>query len=399
MKKNSRITPEGTKDYLFEECMLRRKIERQLSGVFEEHCFREVMTPGLEFYDVYDPDFSGIPQEIMYKMTDRLGRLLVMRPDNTLSIARLTATRLQNLPKPVRLYYTQPVYRNNPGLNGRNNENLQMGIELLGVGGLRADLEAVTMAVNALGRCVPGFRLELGDAGFFRALSASLPEETREAIRSAIESKNYTALGTLLDPLGDGEAVRALRALPRLFGGEEVFAQAAPFCTGELKQTLASLHGIYRSLAEYGLGDRLIVDLGLVQRNDYYTGIVFSAYVEEYGDAVLLGGRYDNLLEHFGQPMPAVGFGVNVDAIAHALSQRNRAAAPGHAEVLVHGEPGSEMKALRYAAELTAAGTHCESSVFTTEEEARAYALETGIGRIDVVGETVRTIPLNGGKS
>ncbi len=140
MKKNSRITPEGTKDYLFEECLLRRQIEKQLSAVFEARCFHEVMTPGFEFYDVFDPDFSGIPQEIMFKMTDRVGRLLVMRPDNTLSIARLTATRLQNLPKPIRLFYTQPVYRNNPGLNGRNNENLQMGIELLGAGGLRPDL-------------------------------------------------------------------------------------------------------------------------------------------------------------------------------------------------------------------------------------------------------------------
>lgn len=401
MRKNSRITPEGTKDYLFEECILRRQIEQKLSGVFEEHCFREVMTPGFEFYDVYDPDFSGIPQEIMYKTTDRLGRLLVMRPDNTLSIARLTATRLQNLPKPVRLYYTQPVYRNNPGLNGRNNENLQMGIELLGVGGLRPDVEAVAVAVEALSRCVPGFRLELGHAGFFRSLSASLPvsEETREDIRCAIESKNYASLNTLLAPLGDGEEVQALRALPRLFGGEEVFEKASRFCSGERKETLSYLHGIYRSLAEYGLGDRLIVDLGLVQRNDYYTGIVFSAYVEEYGDAVLLGGRYDNLLEHFGQPMPAVGFGVNVDAIAHALSQRNREVLLPHTEVLIHGEPGHEMKALRYAAGLLAQGKRCENSVFQTEEEAKAYAFESGIARVDIVGETVRTVVPDGRKS
>jgi ATP phosphoribosyltransferase regulatory subunit len=397
MKRNNRITPEGTKDYLFEECLLRRRIEKKLSAVFEAHCFHEVMTPGFEFYDVYDPEFSGIPPEIMFKMTDRRGRLLVMRPDNTLSIARLTATRLQNLPRPVRLYYTQPVYRNNPGLNGRNNENVQMGVELLGAGGLRPDLETVSMAVESLTGCVPGFRLELGHAGFFRTLSERLPvsEEVRENIRSAIESKNYTALAAVLDPLGDAPEVSALRALPRLFGGEEVFEKASVFCTGELRKTLDYLHGIYRSLAKFGLGDRLIVDLGLVQRNDYYTGVVFSAYVEEYGDAVLLGGRYDNLLEHFGPSMPAVGFGVNVDAIAHTLFLRSGKHPVTSADVLVHGETGHEMEALRYASGLISQGIRCESSVFETQEEAESYARAAGIGRIDLIGRTVRTIRID----
>ena len=399
MNKNSRITPEGTKDYLFEECMLRRRIEQQLSAVFESHCFHEVMTPGFEFYDVYDPDFSGIPPEIMFKMTDRQGRLLVMRPDNTLSIARLTATRLQNLPRPVRLYYTQPVYRNHPGLNGRNNENVQMGIELLGAGGLRPDLETISAAVESLNRCVPGYRLELGHAGFFQTLARCLPvpEETREAIRSAVESKNHAALSALLAPLEDTAEVRTLRALPRLFGGEEVFDEAAHCCPASLGNTLRYLHRIYRSLAGYGIGNRLIVDLGLVQRNDYYTGVVFSAYVEEYGDAVLLGGRYDNLLGHFGLPMPAIGFGVNVDAIAHTLLQRNGAESPHPAQVLVHGGPGYETEALRHAEKLISHGVRCETSVFESESEALAYARSAGIGRVDVVGGTVRTVALDGG--
>jgi ATP phosphoribosyltransferase regulatory subunit len=394
MKKNNRITPEGTKDYLFEECIVRRRIEKQLSGVFRSHCFHEVVTPGLEFYDVFDPEFSGIPQEIMFKMTDRRGRLMVMRPDNTLPIARLTATRLQNLPKPIRLYYTQPIYRNNPGLAGRSDESVQMGIELLGADGLRSDLETLTIAVEALSQCIPGFRLELGHAGFFRTLAERLPvsDEAREDIRSAIESKNYAALQALLGRLPEGPEVRAMRELPRLFGGEEVFEKASPFCTGGLKKTLDYLHGIYRALAEFGMGARMIVDLGLVQRNDYYTGIVFSAYVEECGDAVLLGGRYNHLLEHFGFPMPAVGFGVDVDAVSRALLHRSGSRSEERTDVLVHGEDGYEVKALEYASRLIADGIRCETSAFPTSGEAVAYARASGISRVDLVGETVRTI-------
>lgn len=398
MKKNSRITPEGTKDYLFEECLLRRHIERKLSGIFEAHDFREVVTPGMEFYDVYDPDFSGIPPEAMFKMTDRQGRLIVMRPDNTLSVARLTATRLQNVPRPVRLYYSQPVYRNNPGFAGRRNENLQMGVELLGAGGVRADLETLAAAVESLSACVPGFRLEIGHAAFFKALAESIgvSGEKKEGIRKAVGSKNNAALCRLLGGAGECTEVRAMRKLPQLFGGEEVFEKAAPLFTGKLKNTLGYLQGIYHELDGFGLGGRLIIDLGLVQRNDYYTGIIFSAYAEGCGEAVLRGGRYDHLLEHFGVPMPAVGFGIDVDAVADIRFKNGESHVPTPPDVLVYGESGCEVKALEHGARLAKHGMRCENSVLGSEKEALQYARETGIGRVDIVGSSIRTVPAGG---
>ncbi len=396
MKKNNRITPEGTKDFLFEECLTRRRVEETLAEVFSAHGFHEVVTPGLEFYDVFDPDFSGIMPEVMFKMTDRRGRIIVMRPDSTLPIARLTATRLQNLPKPVRLFYTQPIYRNHPGLMGRSDENFQTGVELLGAAGLRADLEIVSTAVESLSRCVRGFRLELGHAGFFRDLAKELPvaDDFREDIRSAVEAKNYAALGAMLDTLPDGPQARALRELPRLFGGEAVFEKAAPFCGGELRKTLEYLHGIYRSLASFGLGSRLIVDLSLVQRNDYYTGVVFSAYVEECGDAVLIGGRYDHLLEHFGAPMPAVGFDVNVDAVTQTLLTRGKGVESLPAQVLVHGDDGFEVQALERISELAIQGRRCENSVFASREEALRYARAAGIQQVEFIGREPETATL-----
>ena len=394
MKRYNKITPEGTNDLLFEECLARRYVEKTLTDVFSSRGFHEVVTPGLEFYDVFDPEFSGIGQEVMYKMTDKRGRLVVMRPDSTMPIARLTATRLQNLPKPIRLFYTQPIYRNNPGLTGRSDETVQTGIELLGAGGVRADLEVIVTAIEALSKCVPDFRLELGHAGFFRALAEQLPisEDLREDIRKTIESKDYAALNSILDGLGNSRQVMAMRRLPRLFGGEEVFAQAAPLCSDEKSsQTIEYLHELYRSLAQLGLDNKIIVDLGLVQRNDYYTNIVFSAYVEECGDAVLLGGRYDHLLGCFDLPMPAIGFAINVDAISKIMLERKKIGAVPPAEILVHGEKGYEMKALHYATGLVEQGVKCESSVFETHAEALDYAKACGMKRIDFVSEIVES--------
>ena len=122
MRKNRRITPEGTRDLLFEECLARREVEDRLSNLFVQRGFSEVMTPGIEFYDVVPGDNEAIAPESVYKLTDNKGRLLVIRPDSTMPIARLTATRLQNAPLPLRLYYAQDVFRLNHGLGGHNDQ-------------------------------------------------------------------------------------------------------------------------------------------------------------------------------------------------------------------------------------------------------------------------------------
>ena len=139
-----------------------------------------------------------------------------------------------------------------------------------------------------------------------------------------------------------------------------------------------------------GLGDRLMVDLGLVQRNDYYTGIVFSAYVPHHGAAVLMGGRYDALCGKFGEPMPAVGFAVDVDACAALLSGcMEDEPAPA---VLVHGERGFEAEAEQTASLLARQGKLCELSLFASREQAEHYAKGRGIPHLMLVGEQVAEI-------
>lgn len=394
MKNYSKITPEGTKDLLFEECLANRTASAILGSVFSSRGFHEVLTPGLEFYDLFSEDISGIPMEYMFKMTDPKGRLMVMRPDSTLPIARMVSTRLQNAHKPIRLYYNQRVYRCNPGLTGRSNEVMQTGIELIGAKGMRADLEVITTAIDALSKCVPDFRIELGHAGFFRALASKLPvsPRKREKIRFYIESKNYSALNSTLDKLEPSPYVDVIRRLPRLFGGAEVLDEACRICPDEdALATLGYVREIYDHLSKYGLGERLIIDLGLVQRNDYYSSIVFSGYVMGSGEPVLIGGRYDNLLDSFEAPSPACGFGINVDALARVMLSRGNVPKKKKADVLVHAESGYEIEAIRYTQTLAQANIIGENSVFETEEEALEYARARGIKQIAVVGSEIRT--------
>ena len=273
-----------------------------------------------------------------------------------------------------------------------------MGVELLGAGGLRADLEVICTAVEALRAVAGDFRLELGHGGLFRLLAGRLAMAPglREEIRSTIEAKNYGALGELLDPLGDSPEARAVRLLPRMFGGEEVFDQAEGLgLDGPARETLDYLRSLYMSLKKLGLGGRLMVDLGLVQRNDYYTGVVFSGYVHEQGGPVLTGGRYDGLCGRFGPEMPAAGFAMDLDAAAQLLLPQLPPEEP--AQVLVHGEPGFETEAQQALLRLTGQGVPCEGSVWESLEEAIQYAAQGGIPRVLRVGQSTEEIVVERG--
>lgn len=385
MKKFTKITPEGTKDFLFAECSAMDDVCGKIEAVFTTRGFKKVITPAVEFYDVFSLPCSGIEQEAMYKTTDNKGRLLVMRPDSTLPIARMVSTRLKNSLLPVRLYYKQAVYRSHPTLTGRTSENMQMGVELLGVQGIRADLEVLTTAVSAVSAVASDFRIELGHAGVFDALSdnLSIDEAYKEKIRVSIEGKNYSALNNLLDKLAPCKAVSAIRSLPSLFGGEEVFEKALDVCEGtKAVEALEYLHTLYKSLLPLDLGEKLIVDLGLVQRNDYYTGIVFSGYISGIGDAVLSGGRYDELLGEFDLPMGAAGFAIDTDAVTMKILSEGAISYSDNPDVLVYAKDGNEMRAIAMVDDLNKDGVKAQFSVLPTLEATKAFADERGIAEV-----------------
>ena len=389
MKKYLKLTPEGTKDFLFAECSAMDDICGKIERVFVSRGFKKVITPGIEFYDVFSVPCSGIAQEEMFKLTDNKGRLLVARPDSTLPIARVMATRLKNSLLPIRLYYKQAVYRNQPTLTGRRTELMQMGVELLGVKGLRADLEILTTAINALSAVAEDFRIELGHAEVFDALSDELDidGDYKEKIRVSIESKNYSALNNLLDKLAPCKAVAAIRRLPSLFGGEEVIGEAEQICEGTKAQdALGYLRKLYQCLATLGLGDKVIIDLGLVQRNDYYTGFVFSGYINGIGDAVMTGGRYDGLLSEFDAPMGAAGFAIDTDAVTLLRLSDGSVSYSDNPDVLVYAADGHEMEAIALVRQMEQEGTKARFSVLATMEETEDFARSRGIPKVIKVG-------------
>lgn len=389
MKNYDLITPEGTKDLLFGESVVRRTIEDTLLKLFKSRGYSEIITPGLEFFDVFNMKSRYFPQETLYKMTDSKGRLLVMRPDSTMPIARVVATRLRDAELPLKLCYNQTVYRNESVLKGRSDETVQAGIELIGSEMKMADLEVISAAVDALNVFGLEFSLELGHIGVFKALVDRLDadDKDKDYIRKLIENKNFPALNDFLDTFGNNSVTAALKKLPALFGGEEVFEKAEELIPDEnVKRILDELREIYCDIAEIcGNEGNITVDLGLVNKTDYYTGLIIKGYLKGHGEEVISGGRYDKLISDFGYDIPAVGFAVNVNAISKVIERNGILPKEPSPDVIVFAEEGYETAAIKQARELREQGFIVENALFSDIESVREYAKEKKISKVVVV--------------
>jgi ATP phosphoribosyltransferase regulatory subunit len=372
-------SPEGTRDRLFAEALRLRGIRSSLMELFASRSYKEIMTPELEYYDLFVRAENPLPQETMFKLVDRSGRLLVMRPDCTAPIARLVASHFKDAEGPFRLCYDETVFRSASALDGADSELPQCGVELIGAPGLRGDIEVVSLAVDAMRAAgLKDFRLELGHADFFFGLTEELglSKEDEEALRGCIESRSFALLDELVAGYS-GEAAQCLRRLPYLFGGPETLDEAAALTSNpRALAAVERLREIWRELDAAGKGGCISFDLGLVQGLDYYTGVIFRCWTPGAPSSVLAGGRYDRLLCDFGLDLAGAGFAVYVGALASCF-EANEPAAP---DTLVFYERGSLAKAvalLRDGAEL---------SCFDTEEASLEYARRAGM-KLLVVSE------------
>lgn len=385
MRNNDLLTPEGTRDLLFEECAAKREISERVTNIFKSYGYSEVITPGLEFYDVFSGKGRSIPQETMYKLVDGKNRLMVLRPDNTMPIARLAATRLKDEELPLKLFYNQNIFMVNPKDSGRDDEISQCGIEILGGDRGSAALEALVLAAKALSACDQDYRLEIGDSGIFAELIAGRGYSDQEVdkLRRAIDTKELPALDQYYKDHTDDDKA-AFKALPRLFGGFEVFEKARDYLHGKvLEEKLEKLKKLCEKLGELIPKEKIRVDLGLVHKKDYYTGIIFRGYVEGYGQPVLSGGRYDKLLGEFGRDLDAVGFAVNVEAAAKVLLQKDRARFIKSPDVLVFGE--DNIAVMRHCEMLISENKTVYHFLGKCSECAVKYAKEHNIKRVDIV--------------
>ena len=316
--------PQGMKDTILNECEKKKYLQNTLEQIFESFGYEEIITPTIEYYETYENAFKNIQTTDMYKFFDENGRILTLRTDMTVPIARVCASKFKDSKPPFRYRYTSNVFKVRQKFAGKRSEVTDCGIELIGLDS-KSDVQVLCCAVQVLCCALEvmknfkNYTLEIGNVKFFQAACKVVRLSTEEVntLANLIDKKSMVDLKFYLDSLYLSEKiVDFFMHLPFLCGDVNILDEAYTYCFDDsLKDVLDSMKECIQSLKELGYLENVTVDLGKVAHLDYYTGIIFEGYVSGVGTSILSGGRYDCLLKKFGRDLPACGFSVKLDPL------------------------------------------------------------------------------------
>ena len=313
------LLPEHIADVLPSQARRIEELRRELLDMARTYGCELVMPPMLEHLDSL---LSGTGQALdlkTFKLVDQLsGRSLGLRADTTPQVARIDA-HLLNRAGVTRLCYCGPVLHTRAEGLTATREPLQFGVEIYGHAGLEADLEAQELAIDAMQRAgLTGLVLDLGDARLVRGVLGdhALGEDRLNALVAAMAAKDAAGVAAFSNELPD-DVVAALQALLRLYGGVEVLADARRALPANALVTAAldDLEWLIRHLGAAYPDVRISVDLADLPGFGYYSGARFALYAQGCSDAVLRGGRYDEVGAVFGRRRPAVGFSLDLKTL------------------------------------------------------------------------------------
>ena len=322
-------TPEGVRDIYNDECERKIILEERLLTVLKSYGYHPIQTPTFEFFDIFGKEIGTTPSKDLYKFFDREGNTLVLRPDITPSIARCASKYYMEQAIPIRLCYTGNTFRNNSSYQGRLKENTQSGAELIGDGSVEADAEMLALSAQLLKTAgLKEFQLSVGHADFLRGLfeAANLEEDVMEEIRNLLLNRNLYGIQEVIEQHVADENLKQLFGLLTDVMLDKEKITAAKIWAADYPRVfhaLTRLEELDELLEVYKIRKYVSYELAMISGFNYYTGIIFAGYTFGSGDAIVNGGRYDNLLQSFGKSAPSIGFAVVINQLMAALQRQN----------------------------------------------------------------------------
>ncbi len=369
--------PKGTRDLLPPDTAIWAAVEAAARRVFSRYGYGEIRTPIFEETELFARgvgESSDIVGKEMYSFTDRGGRNVTLRPENTASVCRAYLEHgMQSLPKPVRLFYVGPQFRYERPQKGRYRQFHQIGAELIGGKGAESDVEILLMLVAFLG--------ELGFADLKVLVNTVGDAESRSIYREKLKAYLLPLKESLSEDSRRRLETNPLRILDSKSPEEQEIVAAAPrladFLTDASRRHFAA---VLSSLEAFGLS--FVVEPRLVRGLDYYTNTVFEIVSEGLGaqNAICGGGAYEGLIEELGgAPTYGVGFAIGEDRLIEVLPADSpaRAAAQAIRPVVVAWAGGQPPE-----------GASPTSPTFDLAEELRRQ----GIAAVDAGGRTGKAL-------
>lgn len=389
-------TPDGVLDWLPEECEAKRKLEAGLRQLFGSSGYREIETPGIEFYDAYAAGGGFAPQEGLFKFFDEKGRILCLRYDGTVPAARLAATLLKDVAPPIRLSYIGEMYRYQEYGGGRQREFTQAGVELMGVSAPEADAEVIALAIEGARSCgIENLQVSLGQVAFFKGLlkDYAISDEDALSLQRRIDGKEMVALEELVAQLALPASIRnVLLMMPQLYGTFDVIDQLKSEVDSPLAlSALDNLRDVLLILEDDGLLDYISLDLGMLQSLDYYSGTIFKGFTYGLGFPLFSGGRYDQVTEAFGRQLSSTGFSIGLNLVLTALRRQQIRPEPAAPVIFVGYAPDARAAAYAYARSLRTTGSRvimdCQRSSLAEMPEQAGKCGAAGVHFVAAAGD------------
>ncbi|RKJ96161.1 ATP phosphoribosyltransferase regulatory subunit [Alicycliphilus denitrificans] len=316
------VLPDHIADVLPSEARHIEELRRGLLDTARSYGYELVMPPLLEHLDSLLTGTGEALDLQTFKLVDQLsGRSLGLRADTTQQVARIDA-HLLNRRGVTRLCYCGPVLHTRPDRPHATREPLQFGAEIYGHPGIEADIEAVLLSLECLRSAnVQDVSVDLADVRIVRSLLAGLPVglQTLARVHAALAAKDASELTSLARDF-PAKAREGLLALLQLYGDASVLdeAEIALKAISGVRQVLSDL----RAIAARVQSARVTFDLADLRGYAYYSGARFAVYAQGASDALVRGGRYDEVGAVFGRNRPAAGFSLDVKQLVGVVSPR-----------------------------------------------------------------------------
>ena len=321
MSASNWLLPEFISDILPAEARRLEELRRKLLDLYQCSGFELVAPPLVEFTEsLFVGQRADLPKKTA-KVIDQLsGRTMGIRPDITPQVTRIDA-HLLNRSGVTRLCYCGVVFHALPNDLVGDRELVQIGAEIFGYDGVEADLQIIDLAYQTLEASgVHNAKLDLNHPGIMRALVATHPalEADVDKLNALVREKAITSLKQFLSELDEvpTEIQEALLVLPNLYGDASILNKARDVLPKlpEIESALNELEVIAKRFPE------ISVDLADISGYDYHTGISFALYAEGWHNALVRGGRYDNVAKAYGRERSATGFSLNLRRLVQGMA-------------------------------------------------------------------------------
>ncbi len=333
--KDKKLTTEnykGTRDFFPQDMKIRNYLFTIMKQVVRSYGYEEYDGPMIESLDLYRAKTGEeIVGKQIYNFVDKGGREVAIRPEMTPTVARMVASKLRDLPRPIRWFSIPNLWRYEQPGHGRLREHWQLNVDLFGVNHHYAELEILSLACDimfAFGAPRDSFRVKVSH----RSL---LDEFFRDGLRlRADQSHEVSKILDKKNKISNDEYVALVKkAIPENDSAVEKINQFLGTSIGELsklegiqQKTVSSLTELFRDLERVGLADIVDFDPSVVRGFDYYTGFIFEIFDTNPANKRSLygGGRYDNLIGLFSnEELSGTGFGLGDVTLLNFLQTHN----------------------------------------------------------------------------